>query len=151
MKRDKEIKKFCEVYLQTMDPAQAAKAAGWKDGYSALEEEVITKRLSAMRQQHNGQIQREDVVRRLAHIAFSDAADALQLALAPREAAPEGLDLAAVAEFKVTEKGVEMKLVDRIEALEALYRLQESRQEQGVETLYRAINSAVGNPGQVVV
>ena len=60
-------------------------------------------------------------VRRLAQLAFGRVNDAARLALHSGEADLETLDLSAVAELKVTDKGgVEIKLMDRIRALEAL-------------------------------
>ena len=68
-----------------------------------------------------GQLRREEVLRRLAQLAFGRANDAVRLALRPGEVDPEELDLSAVAEFKVTDKGgVEVKLADRVQALETL-------------------------------
>ena len=54
------------------------------------------------------------------------------------------MDLSAVAEFKVTDKGVDVKLVDRIRALEALCGLLESGDSSGAEELYRALEDAAG-------
>ena len=59
-------------------------------------------------------------------LAFGRADDVLRLALRPGETELSGLDLTAVAEFKATEKGLEIKLVDRLRALELLFSLLES-------------------------
>ena len=114
--------RFCTAYLRTMDPEEAARAAGREDGFDAL----------AMK----------SVRRRLAQLAFGRANDAARLALNPREADPGALDLSAVAEIKVTDKGgVEVKLVDRVRALETLCGLLEER-GGGAEELYRALEEA---------
>ena len=91
------------------------------------------------------QMQREDVLRRLAQLAFGRANDAARLALRPGEVDPEGLDLSAVAEIKVTDKGgVEIKLVDRVRALETLCSLLESGGGRGAEALYQALAEGCG-------
>lgn len=68
----------------------------------------------------SGQIRREDVTRRLAELAFGKANDCVRLAL---EDEPElsRLDLSLLSEVKRNEKGtVEIKLIDRLKALEQL-------------------------------
>ena len=123
---------FCAAYLRTMDPEQAAEAAGREDGFATLALKSVRRRL-------------EDALRRLAQLAFGRANDAARLALAPREVDPGGLDLSAVAELKVTDKGgVEVKLVDRVRALETLCALLEERSGGGAEELYRALEDAAG-------
>ena len=90
---------------------------------------------------------REDALRRLAQLAFGQANDAVKLALAPREARPEELDLSAVAELKVTDKGgVEVKLVDRVRALGTLCELL-GEGGTDAESLYRALEDAAGQLG----
>ncbi len=68
----------------------------------------------------SGQIRRQDVTRRLAELAFGKANDCVRLAL---EEAPalEELDLSLLSEIKRSEKGtVEIRLIDRLRALEQL-------------------------------
>jgi len=67
-----------------------------------------------------GEIRRQDVTRRLAELAFGRANDCVRLAL---EDAPDlnVLDLSLLSEVKRNEKGtVEIKLIDRLRALEQL-------------------------------
>ena len=67
-----------------------------------------------------GDIRRQDVTRRLAELAFGKANDCVRLAL---EDEPElsRLDLSLLSEVKRNEKGtVEIKLIDRLKALEQL-------------------------------
>lgn len=136
---------FCAAYLRTMDPEQAAEAAGREDGFATLALKSVRRRLENMRGAAAGQLRREDALRRLAQLAFGRANDAARLALAPREVDPGGLDLSAVAELKVTDKGgVEVKLVDRVRALETLCALLEERSGGGAEELYRALEDAAG-------
>ena len=80
-----------------------------KSGEKSLKERIST-----------GQIKREDVTRRLAELAFGKANDCVRLAL---EDQPElgKLDLSLLSEVKRNEKGtVEIKLIDRLRALEQL-------------------------------
>ena len=101
-------------------------------------------RLEKMRHAVSAELRREDAVRRLAQLAFGRANDAVRLALTPKGVNPGTLDLSAVAELKVTEKGVELKLVDRVRALETLCGLLEDSGGAGAEELYRALEDAAG-------
>ena len=67
-----------------------------------------------------GKVTREDVTRRLAELAFGKANDCVRLAL---EDDPQlgRLDLSLLSEVKRNDKGtVEIKLIDRLKALEQL-------------------------------
>lgn len=139
-KRDDEA--FCRAYLRTMDPERAAAESGHRDGFALLGRKRIQERLEKMRSDAAGQLRRDDAVRRLAQLAFGRANDAVKLALHAGGTDPDQLDLSAVAEFKVTDKGVEVKLVDRVRALETLCSLLESVEGHGAEELYRALAEA---------
>ncbi len=68
----------------------------------------------------DGTLTRADVARRLAELAFGDANDCVKLVMAE---VPEidGLDLSLLTELKRNEKGtIEVRLVDRLRALEQL-------------------------------
>lgn len=68
----------------------------------------------------SGKLRREDVTRRLAELAFGKANDCVRLAL---EDDPKlgRLDLSLLSEVKRNDKGtVEIKLIDRLRALEQL-------------------------------
>ena len=145
MERGKWIREFCAAYLRTMDPEQAAKAAGREDGFALLAWKSVRRRLEKMRSAAAEELRREDVLRRLARLAFGGANDAARLALSPGEVDPGALDLSAVAELKVTDKGgVEVKLVDRVRALETLCGLLGESGNGGAEELYRALEDAAG-------
>ena len=80
-----------------------------KNGERALEKRI-----------RSGEVSRQDVTRRLAELAFGSANDCIRLVL---EEQPnlEALDLSLLREVKRNEKGaVEIKLIDRIQALEQL-------------------------------
>ena len=68
----------------------------------------------------SGTLTRQDVARRLGELAFGKVNDCVRLVL--QEAVEvEGLDLSLLTEIKRNEKGtVELKLVDRLKALELL-------------------------------
>lgn len=139
MKETRDDGRFCRAYLRTMDPEQAAAEINRKDGYALLGRKSTAEKLERMRMDTAMQIKREDVLRQMARLAFGRVDDAVRLALCRGELAPEGLELAAVSEIKVTEKGVEVKLVDRVKALEALWKLLESGAEKEADPLYQAL------------
>lgn len=67
-----------------------------------------------------GDIRREDVVRRLAELAFGKANDCVRLVL-EEEPEVENLDLSLLSEVKRNEKGtVEVRLIDRLQVLRQL-------------------------------
>ena len=67
-----------------------------------------------------GQIRRQDVTRRLAELAFGKANDCVRLALED-DPSLDKLDLSLLSEVKRNDKGtVEIKLIDRLRALEQL-------------------------------
>ena len=80
-----------------------------KTGENALKKRIQT-----------GEVDRQDVTRRLAELAFGKANDCVRLVL---EDAPDlqSLDLSLLSEVKRNEKGtVEIRLIDRLRALEQL-------------------------------
>ena len=90
-----------------------------------------------------GHLQRRDIQRRLGELAFGRANDAIALALSPERESRNvaKMDLSAVSEFKVTDKGgVEIRFLDRVKALEALCVLLERQEgEAGAEAFLRAL------------
>lgn len=91
-----------------------------------------------------GKITKEDVARRLAELAFGKANDCVRLVL--EEGSELGrLDLSLLSEVKRNDKGtVEVKLVDRLKALEQLAML---AQENG-EDLESFLKALQGESGQ---
>ena len=80
-----------------------------KNGEKALENRI-----------RSGEVSRQDVTRRLAELAFGSANDCIRLVLEEQPDLEE-LDLSLLREVKRSEKGaVEIKLIDRIQALEQL-------------------------------
>ncbi len=79
-----------------------------------MKEESLRKRI------RDGNIRRQDVVRRMAELAFGKANDCVRLVLED-DPLVEKLDLSLLSEVKRNEKGtVEIKLIDRLRALEQL-------------------------------
>lgn len=74
----------------------------------------------------DGVLTRQDVARRLAELAFGRANDCVKLVLGDQENVEE-LDLSLLTELKRNEKGtLEIRLVDRLKALEQLANLAEN-------------------------
>jgi uncharacterized protein YggU (UPF0235/DUF167 family) len=98
-------------------------------------EKSLQKRIRA------GQVRRQDVTRRLAELAFGKANDCVRLAL---EDAPElsRLDLSLLSEVKRNDKGtVEIKLIDRLKALEQLAQAA-GENDCGAEEFLRALQES---------
>ena len=71
----------------------------------------------------SGQIRQRDVTRRLAELAFGKANDCVRLALED-DPSLDKLDLSLLSEVKRNDKGaVEIRLIDRLRALEQLAQL----------------------------
>ena len=91
-----------------------------------------------------GEIRRRDVTRRLAELAFGKANDCVRLAL---EDDPKlgKLDLSLLSEVKRNDKGtVEIKLIDRLRALEQLAQVAEESGED-LEQFLKALQGG-GEP-----
>ena len=85
-----------------------------------------------------GTVRRQDVVRRMAELAFGKANDCVRLALED-EPPVDKLDLSLLSEVKRNDKGtVEIKLIDRLRALEQL--AQAAGQDEGdIESFLQAL------------
>lgn len=113
-----EKRRFAAAYLRSFDAERAAQEIGRTDGVRLLETPAVQKELALQRAQCD--ICKTDVLRRLAQLAFGRANDCVKLVLLDT---PEidSLDLSLLSELKRNDKGtVEVRLVDRIRALEQL-------------------------------
>lgn len=91
----------------------------------------------------SGTVNREDVIRRLAELAFGEANDCVRLALED-EPLLEKLDLSLLSEIKRNEKGtVEIRLIDRLKALEQLA-LAAGKDSSGAEAFLQALQGEAG-------
>ncbi len=97
-----------------------------------MNNETLKKRIKS------GSVRRQDVVRRMAELAFGKANDCVRLALED-EPPVDKLDLSLLSEVKRNEKGtVEIKLIDRLRALEQL--AQAAGQDEGdMESFLQAL------------
>ena len=78
----------------------------------------------------SGKIRRQDVTRRLAELAFGKANDCVRLALED-DPSLDKLDLSLLSEVKRNDKGtVEIKLIDRLRALEQLAEVAEEEKSE---------------------
>ena len=79
-----------------------------------------TKETPLERRVRTGHIQRRDIQRRFAELAFGRANDCVRLVL-EEDPDVDALDLSLLSEVKRNDKGtVEIRLIDRLQALEAL-------------------------------
>ena len=116
-----EKRRFAAAYLRCFDAERAAEAVGRCDGVRLLTTPAVQRELALQRAQCD--VTRKDVLRRLAQLAFGQANDCVKLVLSD---APDldALDLSLLSEVKRNDKGtVEVKLIDRIRALEQLMTL----------------------------
>ena len=105
----------------------------------------MEKKTGSLRQRiQKGKVSRADVIRRLAELAFGKANDCVRLAL---EDDPQlgKLDLSLLSEVKRNDKGtVEIKLIDRLRALEQLAQVAEESGED-LEQFLKALQGG-GEP-----
>ena len=91
----------------------------------------------------SGEIRRQDVTRRLAELAFGNANDCVKLALEENLSLDE-LDLSLLSEVKRNDKGtVEIKLIDRLKALEQLA-LTAGEEKTDVDAFLQALQGGEG-------
>ncbi len=113
-----EKRRFAAAYLRCFDPEEAAAAVGARDGIRLLTTPAVKRELELQKSLY--EVSRQDILRRLAQLAFGRANDCVRLVL---EDSPDlsALDLSLLSEVKRNDKGtVEVKLIDRIRALERL-------------------------------
>lgn len=112
-------RRYAAEFLRTHDPRRAARAAGLGTRLGLLQREEIAAAIAAERAAQNAQVCPEDAAGRLAELAFGRANDCVRLALGQAGDIDE-LDLSLLSEIKVTDRGVELKLLDRLQALRLL-------------------------------
>jgi len=86
----------------------------------------------------SGEVRQRDVTRRLAELAFGKANDCVRLALEDQPSLDQ-LDLSLLSEVKRNDKGtVEIKLIDRLRALEQLAEVAQE-EENDMESFLQAL------------
>ncbi len=86
-----------------------------------------------------GRLGKEDVIRRLAELAFGRPNDCVRLVL-EEETDRKRLDLSLLSEVRRSDKGaVEIRLVDRVKVLELLLQAVESAGGDGMGELLKAL------------
>ena len=104
-----------------------------------MKEESLKKRI------RRGHVRKEDVVRRMAELAFGKANDCVRLALEDEPPVAE-LDLSLLSEVKRNDKGtVEIKLIDRLRALEQLAQAA-GGEENELEAFLQALQDGEDTP-----
>lgn len=110
--------RFSGIYLVAPSGATFFVFRGLDEREVTMERKSVERELKQRIQ--TGKIRREDVTRRLAELAFGKANDCVRLALED-EPRLDKLDLSLLSEVKRNDKGtVEIKLIDRLQALEQL-------------------------------
>ena len=133
-----QVETFCRAFLRTFSPERAAREAGVDDPMTLLRSAVCQKELKRQRSLLDAQLTQQDVLRRMADLAFGRANDCVRLALEP-EVNVSGLELDLLSELKRSEKGaLEVKLVDRTALLQALL-LHLTEAETPMDDLLRAM------------
>lgn len=136
---------FASAYLQSMDAEFAARSVGLSDGAAILRTEEVESQLAERRAALRRQLLPEDVVRMLASLAFGRCNDCVKLVI-EQDPAVDKLDLRQLAEIKRNEKGtVEVKLIDRLSALEQLASLVAASDDSAADFL-RALGAASETP-----
>ena len=142
MEGRKEKKEFYRCFLRSMDPERAARECGVDNPYEALGSLMNRRRLEQAREYVGREIRREDVIRRLAQLAFGESGDAVRLAMLGQtdEKTLEGMDFSAVAEIRRSPNGgLEIKMLDRIRVLSTLYELLSGGEEPDLESFFHSL------------
>ena len=138
-----QAERFALAYLRTLDLGRAARECGRRESASLLAEPAVVRALTRQRRLLDEQLCTQDVVRRMAALAFGRANDCVKLAL---EEAPDvdALDLDLLAEMKRSERGaIEIRLIDRVQLLRELAALT-AKPADGADDFFRAMEEHAG-------
>lgn len=137
-----QARRFAAAWLRSMDPQQAARAAGAADALLALADEAVRREIRRGRELLAREFTPEDTVRRMAELAFGRANDCVRLALDPA-ADVDSLDLSLLQEIKRNDKGtVEIRLIDRLRVLERLLALDRGGEDEAA-AFFRAMRESL--------
>ncbi len=135
--------RFAAAYLRYMEPEAAARAAGLPGkGAELLCLPEVTQELERQKQARHALLGPEDVLRRLSELAFGQVNDCIRVAIDPQAVldADTPPELSLISEIRRTDKGVELKLVDRVAALEKLMTLLGGNDE-GAQAFFEAMQA----------
>ena len=142
---------FCRLYASCRNAREAA----FKAGYSVCPEITARKLLSqskivkeVKRIENEAYASSEEVRAGLRRIAFSSSADAVKLLLADNydDIDVEALDLFNIAEIKRPKSGgIEIKLFDRIKALEKLGDISDNAENSSAKPFYAALEKSAAS------
>ena len=128
-------RRFCRVYLATMDAQRAAEEVGLEDGAKGLE--TYGESLRQYRKILADGVQREDILRRLLKLGFAGGGECLAVL---RGEAGEDTDLSLVSEIKRGSNGaMELRLIDRVAVLKLLLELLREEEADGAEEFLRSL------------
>lgn len=133
-------RRFCRVYLETMDAQRAAEEVGLKDGMEGLQkyEESLRRYRNALFQG----IHRDDIIRRLLALGFHRGSECLEILTGETDGET---DLSLVSEIKRGSNGaVEVKLIDRVAVLKLLLELLKGDETDGAEEFLRSLQDEEG-------
>ncbi len=137
-------KLFCRYYAEHRTPREAAALAGYKNpeksGRQLTSQSRIldySKKLSTLPPRM------QEVADGLRRIAFGNITDVIKLVTAENigDIDPEGLDLIMISELKMPRGGgIEVKLQDRVKALERLQQIAANTAEESQSSFFGALS-----------
>lgn len=134
---------FCYWFLRTHDIGRSAALSGWtapEKGIEILSRRDVEAELERQRELLFSQLKREDILLRLAKLAFSSPGDCIKLAGGELDGGViDSLDLDLISEFKRSGGVVEVKLIDRLKVLEALNSMLGSMGGEGLRDFLKAL------------
>lgn len=152
-KLTEQEKAFCRHYVLLRSPREAAVQAGYPEhqaqetALELLDRRAVQRFLRQVLRRENPAGEVEAGYRRL---AFGPVGDAVRVALLEEGeglARPEALDLYCVTEIKRVRGGCEIKLADRLQALDRLRQLEEEKKQAGPDSFYQALLGAAEKNG----
>lgn len=148
---DRECRLFCHYYIQTASVERAARRAGvpLETALDWLEQAPVVRKLRRMRQKRVDALGDEAAKERLMSLLSGSPADVVKLAFLPPDTSPdtlESMDFSQLAACKRLPNGtMELKLIDRVEALLTLAGQQQG-ENQSFAPLLRALAPESGPP-----
>lgn len=137
-------KEFCRQMTMTADPVRAAKQAGFRRAERSAAQLLSRSDIAEEIRRLSGNLRsiyESTALCGLYRLACGGVGDALTPvfgeSLSPDDLGT--LDLSCVSEIRRTDKGVEVKLCDRIKAMDKLFELIGSPREQGSGSLLEAM------------